>query len=117
MHFDTDNPHRSTPSVTMTTGLVLACTTQALPSPHEGPAIGSLHVMQPTPRFRLSIEAETIDLAPCSCENPAAAHCSCLGSLHMIIHTPRLRLGIEAETAAAPPRGKASSRTLSGFKQ
>ena len=64
MDFDTDNPHGCTPSVTTTTEHVLACITQVLPSSHEGPAIGSLHAMQPTPHLGLGLEAETIDQAP-----------------------------------------------------
>ena len=60
MDCDTDNPHGSAPSVTMTTEHAPACTTQALPFHHEGPDIGSLHAMPPIPRLGLHITAETI---------------------------------------------------------
>ena len=103
MDFDMDNPHGTTLSVTTNTENVLACTTKALPSPHEGPAIGRLHTMHPNPHLELGIEAETINPASISCENPVPAHCSSLDSLHMMHPTPCLGFGIKSEATTPTP--------------
>ena len=56
--YDTDNPQRPTPSVTMTTAHAPSCIIQALPSHHEDPDIGSLHAIPPNPCLRACIKAE-----------------------------------------------------------
>ena len=84
MDSHSDKPYRYTLSVTMTMQHAKACTTQAL-SPHlQGPDIGSLHMMPPTPHLGLSIEAEATALYTFSWTTPAAASC-----LHVMLPKPQ----------------------------
>ena len=83
LDYDTDNPHRPTPSVTTTTAQAPECNTQSLPSHDEGPDIGNLHAMPPNPRLGAGIEAEITTTPPFLRVITAVANFRDSNALHM----------------------------------